>query len=158
MTKPQGAGDLPTSIGIDKIMELLPHRYPFLLVDRIEDIVPGKSATGVKNVTINEPFFVGHFPNRPIMPGVLIIEAMAQTAGALFCLSNGIAGAEKDLFFMAIDDARFRAPVIPGHTLHIKVEKIQERKMISKFKCQAFVEDKLHTEAVVTAIVMDKPA
>ncbi len=146
------------SLEITDILKLLPHRYPFLLVDRIKDIEGGDRCTGIKNVTINEPFFQGHFPDFPIMPGVLIIEGMAQTAGVL-CIHH----ANKDLndnpnlvFFMSIDKARFRRPVVPGDTLHYKVDKVRGRGTVWRFKCQAYVEGKLVTEAEIGAMVVDK--
>lgn len=142
------------------IMALIPHRYPMLLVDRVQDINPGTSCTGVKNVTFNEPFFQGHFPGEPIMPGVLIVEAMAQTAGALVCHSMGMGAASqshsKSVYFLGIDDARFRRPVTPGDTLLLKVEKVQNRGNVWKFKGQAFVGDALHAEATFTAMIVER--
>src|SRR4051812_41277935 len=110
-------------LDVERIMRLIPHRYPFLMIDKIVDIVPFESATGIKNVSINEPHFQGHFPQRPVMPGVLIIEAMAQTAGALVVHSLGSGAEGKLVYFMTIDNARFRRPVVPGDTLHIHVVK-----------------------------------
>ncbi len=147
-----------TSLEISDILKLLPHRYPFLLVDRLIDIEGGDRCTGIKNVTMNEPFFQGHFPDFPIMPGVLIIEGMAQTAGAL-CIHH----ANKDLndnpnlvFFMSIDRARFRRPVVPGDVLHYKVDKIRGRGTVWRFKCEAYVGDTLVTEAEIGAMVVEK--
>ena len=122
-------------------MEMIPHRYPFLLVDKVVDIVPSKSATGIKNVTINENFFQGHFPSQPVMPGVLMIEAMAQTCAILVVDSMGKEAEGKLVYFMSIDDARFRKPVGPGDVLHIKVEAIKARRNIWKFACNIFVEE-----------------
>ncbi len=134
------------------IINLIPHRYPFLLVDRIENIVPGEKATGYKNVTVNEPFFQGHFPNYPIMPGVLIIEALAQTAGALVCHSLQLKNQNR-VYFMSIEEARFRKPVTPGDVLELRVQKIQNRKIIWKFKGEALVNGIVHAEATYTAMI-----
>lgn len=140
---------------IRQIMKMLPHRYPFLLIDRLMDIVPNESATGLKNVTINENFFQGHFPDVPVMPGVLIIEAMAQTAGALVLYSEGKEISDKLVYFMAIDGAKFRKPVTPGDTLHIYVKREQNRRNVWKFRCEAKVGDDLCAEATVTAMIVD---
>jgi len=129
-------------IEINEIMDLLPHRYPFLLIDKVIDYEIGKQLHAVKNVTINEPFFQGHFPSKPIMPGVLILEAMAQATGVL-----GFKTIEKTddtlYYFAAIDNARFKQPVVPGDVLDIHVEYLKERRGIGKFSCQAYVEGKL---------------
>ena len=142
-----------TSIDIARIMELLPHRYPFLLIDKVVDIDGDVSGTGIKNVTVNEPFFVGHFPQQPIMPGVLIVEAMAQTAGVIVLNSLGEEFVGSLVYFMSIDKARFRQPVGPGDTLHLKVQQLQKRRTICKFACQALVDSKLHAEAEITAML-----
>lgn len=142
------------TVDIRRIMELLPHRYPFLLIDKIIDIAGDESATGIKNVTINEPFFNGHFPGAPVMPGVLIIEAMAQTAGAIVIHATGKEIEGKLVYFMAIDDARFRRPVVPGDVLHIHVHKQQARRNVWKFKGEAKVNGELCAEALVTAMIM----
>ncbi|MEK9671601.1 MAG: 3-hydroxyacyl-ACP dehydratase FabZ [Rhodospirillaceae bacterium] len=140
-------------LDINKIMELIPHRYPFLLVDRMLDVSPLKSGVGIKNVTINEPFFEGHFPGHPIMPGVLIIEAMAQTAGII--VKVGLDNADGALvYFMTVDSARFRKPVVPGDTLRIEVESIQNRGNVWKFKGQAIVDGVLKAEAVFSAMIV----
>jgi 3-hydroxyacyl-[acyl-carrier-protein] dehydratase len=144
------------NIDIRRILEVLPHRYPFLLIDRMKDIVPNESCVGIKNVTINEPFFIGHFPGAPVMPGVLIIEAMAQTAGALVVHSAGKDLEGKLVYFLAIDDARFRKPVGPGDQLHIHVKKEQNRRNIWRFRAEAKVDGNLVAEAAVTAMIMDK--
>lgn len=144
-----------TSIDIQRIMEMIPHRYPFLLVDKVVDIVPSKSATGIKNVTINENFFQGHFPAQPVMPGVLMIEAMAQTCAILVVDSMGKEAEGKLVYFMSIDDARFRKPVGPGDVLQIKVEAIKARRNIWKFACNIFVEENKVSEAIVTAMIVD---
>jgi 3-hydroxyacyl-[acyl-carrier-protein] dehydratase len=148
----------PTTIDVDGIMKLIPHRYPMLLVDRLIDIVPGESCTGVKNVTVNEPFFQGHFPGHPIMPGVLIVEAMAQTAGALvvYSLSDLSGKAIPIVYFMTIEDARFRKPVLPGDQLHFKVKKERSRGLVWKFRGEAFVDGQLVAEAVYTAMLVPK--
>ena len=142
-----------TSIDIARIMELLPHRYPFLLIDKVVDIDGDMTGTGIKNVTINEPFFVGHFPQRPVMPGVLIVEAMAQTAGAIVLNNLGAESLGSLVYFMNIDKAKFRQPVGPGDTLQLKVRQLQKRRTICRFACQALVGDKLHAEAEITAMM-----
>jgi 3-hydroxyacyl-[acyl-carrier-protein] dehydratase len=147
-----------TIIDIRQIMKMIPHRYPLLLIDRLMDIVPNESATGLKNVTINENFFQGHFPGAPVMPGVLIIEAMAQTSAALVVHSGGTALEGKLVYFMAIDGAKFRRPVTPGDTLHIHVKKDQQRRNVWKFNCEAKVGADLCAEANITAMIMDAAA
>jgi len=140
---------------IARILKLLPHRYPFLLIDRIVQMDGDRSAIGIKNVTINEPFFQGHFPSHPVMPGVLLIEGMAQTAGAL-CVSTVEENYEPSLvYFMAIDRARFRRPVVPGDTVHYHVKKLRNRGRVWRFKCEALVEDELVAEAEVSAMIAD---
>ncbi|WP_286831534.1 MULTISPECIES: 3-hydroxyacyl-ACP dehydratase FabZ [Kordiimonas] len=138
---------------IQKIMESIPHRYPFLLVDKVVDVVPGESATGIKNVTINEPFFPGHFPQKPVMPGVLILEAMAQTAGVLAIDFLGEDARGKVVYFMGIDGAKFRKPVGPGDRLEMKVVKTRGGGAVWKFDAQAFVDGELVTEAKLTAML-----
>jgi 3-hydroxyacyl-[acyl-carrier-protein] dehydratase len=145
------------SADIFEVMALLPHRFPMLLVDRVEDIVLGVSARGIKAVSINEPFFAGHFPGRPIMPGVLIIEALAQTAGVLALKTLGDAGKGKLVYFMAIDGAKFRVPVEPGCLLDLKVEFAQNRGRISKFNGRAEINGKLAAECSFTAMIADSP-
>ena len=142
-------------IDIQRIKELIPHRYPFLLVDLIKSLVPNESAVGVKNVSINEAFFQGHFPERPVMPGVLIVESMAQTSGALVVSSFGKEAMGKLVYFMSIDKARFRQLVVPGDQLFIEVRKKQARKLVWKFDCLAKVEDKIVAEASITAMIAD---
>ena len=142
-------------LDVNAIKKLIPHRYPMLLVDRIIDISKGERATGLKAVTNNEPFFQGHFPDFPIMPGVLIVEAMAQTAGALACHSLSESDTDRQVFFMSIDEARFRKPVVPGHLLEMRVSKIQNRRTVWKFKGQAFVGEALHAEATFTAMISE---
>jgi 3-hydroxyacyl-[acyl-carrier-protein] dehydratase len=142
-------------IDITGIMKKIPHRYPMLLIDRVIDVVRGESCTGIKNVSVNEPFFQGHFPNHPIMPGVLIIEAMAQTAATLVVDSlTGVDAQTHIVYFMTIENARFRKPVMPGDQLHIKVKKDRHRGNVWKFRGEAFVEDVLCAEAVYTAMLV----
>lgn len=141
-------------IDVNQIMEILPHRYPFLLIDRITDLEPGKSARGLKNVTVNEPFFMGHFPGHPIMPGVLIVEAMAQVGGVLAFKSLGVNN--KVVYFMGIDKAKFRRPVVPGDALTIELGVIKSRGNIWAFKGEAFVDGKLAAEAELKATVVEK--
>ncbi len=139
---------------IEEIMSLIPHRYPMLLIDRVEDIEPGESAVGVKNVSLNEWYFQGHFPGRPILPGVLIVEAMAQTAAV--AVMRNISGNDKSVFFMSIDEAKFRKPVVPGDVLKLKVTKERSRGTVWKFKGEATVDGTLVAEASVTAMIGDK--
>lgn len=142
------------TISIDRIMQMIPHRYPMLLVDRVINLKKGESCTGIKNVTINEPFFIGHFPQKPVMPGVLIVEAMAQTSGILVVDSLGKAAEGKLVYFMSIENAKFRRPVGPGDTLHIKCKVVQGRRNVYKLDCEAFVEDAIVAEATVTAMIV----
>ena len=146
------------SIDIMQIMSLLPHRYPFLLVDKIIDIDGDKSATGIKNVTINEPFFQGHFPNHPVMPGVLIVEAMAQVSGAICAHAQSVAdGGTKDtpdvVYFMSIDKCKFRKTVRPGDVLHIHVTQTRQRGNIWKFECKAKVDGAVVCQAEIGAMM-----
>ncbi len=140
-------------LDINQIMALIPHRYPFLLIDKIVDVVPAQSGTGIKNVTINEPFFQGHFPGHPIMPGVLIVEAMAQTAGALVMASLGDPEGAL-VYFMTVDNARFRKPVVPGDSVRIEVECIQNRGNVWKFKGRAVVDGVVKAEATYAAMIV----
>jgi 3-hydroxyacyl-[acyl-carrier-protein] dehydratase len=140
---------------IARIMKLLPHRYPFLLVDKIIGMDGDNSAIGIKNVSINEPFFQGHFPNFPVMPGVLLIEGMAQTAGAL-CVSSLKENYEPQLvYFMAIDRARFRKPVLPGDTVHYHMVKLRSRGRVWRFEGKAKVNGQLVAEAEISAMIVD---
>jgi 3-hydroxyacyl-[acyl-carrier-protein] dehydratase len=139
-------------LDVEQIKKLLPHRAPMLFVERIADIVPGESATGYKAVSFNEPYFIGHFPERAVMPGVLIVEAMAQTAGALVVHSQGEAAASV-VYFMTIDNARFRKPVVPGHLLRMPVKKLRQRGPVWKFEGKAFVGDDLCAEAEFSAMI-----
>ena len=142
-------------IEIERIMSMIPHRYPFLLVDRVIDLVKGESATGIKNVSINEPYFQGHFPSHPVMPGVLIVEAMAQTAGVVVIHSLGDDQRAKVVYFMSIDSARFRKPVTPGDTLHIHVTKRVQRGNAWKFSGQAKVDGSVVSDASFSAMIVD---
>ncbi len=138
-------------IDIQEIMRLLPHRYPFLLVDRITSLVPRHTVKGIKNVTVNEPFFQGHFPDRPVFPGVLILEGMAQVGGCLaYCSVPEMIG-ERLVYFAGIDKARFRKPVIPGDQIEYRMELLKHKRMIMVMKGQAFVDDQLVTEAELMA-------
>jgi len=138
-------------------MAALPHRFPMLLVDRIETIELDRRIVATKAVTINEPFFAGHFPDRPIMPGVLIVEALAQAAGVLAVESLGLSGSGKLVYFMAIDSAKFRTPVEPGVLLTLEVEFVQKRARVCKFAGRATIGDKLAAEANFTAMIADPP-
>ncbi len=149
---PQGPLD------IRAVLAALPHRYPMLLVDRVEEIIPDTSIRAIKAVSFNEPFFQGHFPGRPIMPGVLIVEALAQAAGVLAIESLGLAGTGKLVYFMAIENAKFRTPVEPGCLLTLEVEFVQKRSSVCKFAGRAMLGDKLAAEASFTAMIADAPA
>jgi len=140
---------------IDRIWKMIPHRYPFLLIDRVVDLKSGISATGIKNVSINEPYFQGHFPNHPVMPGVLIIEAMAQTAGVLVVHTLGPEGEGKLVYFMTIDKARFRKPVVPGDQIQIFVTVERSRGNVWKFRGVAKVEGVTVADADFGAMIID---
>ena len=145
-------------LDIRRVMAALPHRYPLLLVDRVERLVRDRSITAIKAVSMNEQFFQGHFPGRPIMPGVLIVEAMAQAAGILAVESLGLTDSGKLVYFMAIESAKFRAPVEPGCLLTLDVEFVQKRSSVCKFAGRATVNGKLAAEANFTAMIADPPA
>jgi 3-hydroxyacyl-[acyl-carrier-protein] dehydratase len=145
-------------LDVARVMEAVPHRYPMLLVDRVEQLTRDESITAIKAVTINEQFFQGHFPGRPIMPGVLIVEALAQAAGVLAVESLGLAGSGKLVYFMAIDGAKFRLPVEPGCLLKLEVKFVQKRSSVCKFSGRATVDGKLAAEANFTAMIADPPA
>ena len=144
-------------LDIRAVLAALPHRYPMLLVDRVEEIIPGKSIRAIKAVSFNESFFQGHFPGRPIMPGVLIIEALAQAAGILAVESLDLAGTGKLVYFMAIEGAKFRSPVEPGCLLTLEVDLIQTRGRVCKFAGRALLGDKLAAETLCTAMISDPP-
>ena len=152
------AGSSGSPLDVRRVMAALPHRYPMLLVDRVERLVRDRSITAIKAVTINEPFFQGHFPGRPIMPGVLIVEALAQAAGVLAVESLDLAGSGKLVYFMAIEGAKFRTPVEPGCLLTLEVEFVQKRSSVCKFAGRASVDGKLAAEASFTAMIADPPA
>jgi 3-hydroxyacyl-[acyl-carrier-protein] dehydratase len=144
------------SMDIQRIMQMIPHRYPFLMIDRVIDVITNVSATGVKNVSINEPFFQGHFPSEPVMPGVLIIEAMAQTAAVLVVHTLGKEFEGKLVYFMSVDSARFRKPVVPGDQLLIHVKKDRNRGNVWKFNAEAKVNGVLCAEATYAAMILDR--
>ncbi|MFS2219525.1 MULTISPECIES: 3-hydroxyacyl-ACP dehydratase FabZ [Commensalibacter] len=141
-------------IDIEGIMKAIPHRYPFLLIDRVVDVKLGSSATGIKNVTVNDQFFIGHFPGHPVMPGVLIIEAMAQTAAVLVVKTLGSEFEGKLVYFMTVDSAKFRKPVVPGDQLHIHVEKERNRANVWKFRGIAKVNGVSVAEAIFSAMIV----
>lgn len=152
------ARDIPTAVRVldtMAIMKAIPHRYPFLLVDRVEILEEDKRAVGTKCVTVNEPFFPGHFPDRPVMPGVLIVEALAQTAAAMLLSKDSPAFKDKLALFMGIDEARFRAPVLPGMVLKLHISVLRLGK-VGKFRGEAFVDGKLAAEAVMMFAMVDK--
>jgi len=151
------AGTAIGPLDTKRVMAALPHRYPMLLVDRVESLDPEKGITAIKAVTINEPFFQGHFPARPIMPGVLIVEALAQAAGVLAVEALGLAGSGKLVYFMAIEGAKFRQPVEPGVLLKLEVEFVQKRSTVCKFAGRASVDGKIAAEANFTAMIADPP-
>lgn len=142
------------TLDIERIMQMIPHRYPFLLVDRLVNVIPNQSAVGIKNVSIGDPWFQGHFPGRPVMPGVMIIESMAQTAAVLVVRTLGPGAEGKLVYFMSIEGARFRKPVIPGDTLHVHVHKERSRGNVWKFSGEAKVNDQTVAEATYTAMIL----
>lgn len=152
-----GSGAVIGPLDIRRVMAALPHRYPMLLVDRVEKIVPDQTITAIKAVSMNESFFQGHFPGRPIMPGVLIVEALAQAAGVLAVESLDLAGSGKLVYFMAIEGAKFRSPVEPGCLLQLDVEFVQKRATVCKFAGKASVDGKVVAEANFTAMIADPP-
>ena len=141
-------------INIDQIKKMIPHRAPILLIDRVEDVVLDSEATGIKAVSGNEPYFAGHFPDFPVMPGVLIVEAMAQTAAIMVVKTLGEEAEGKLVYFMTIDNARFRKPVVPGDSMHIHVKKVQNRRNVWKFEGEAIVDGKVCAEATFSAMIM----
>ena len=142
-------------IGINEILKLIPHRYPFLLVDKVSIVKEGEEGIGVKNITMNEPQFTGHFPENPVMPGVLMIEAMAQTA-AVTVMSANTDGKKKGVFFMSVESAKFRKPVLPGDQLKMHVTKELARRNVYRFRGEATVNGVLHAESVFTAMIFDE--
>jgi 3-hydroxyacyl-[acyl-carrier-protein] dehydratase len=144
------------TLDIAQIMHAIPHRYPFLLVDRVVDLVKNESCVGIKNVTINENFFQGHFPTMPVMPGVLIIECMAQTAAVLVVTTLGPDWAGKLVYFMTVDNAKFRKPVVPGDQMRVHVVKQRQRGNIWKFEAEAKVDGKVVAEATYAAMILDR--
>lgn len=145
----------PCVIELEEILKLIPHRYPMLLIDRVMDVELGHKAVGIKNVSSNEWYFQGHFPGKPILPGVLIVEAMAQTAAVLVCKTLGEHCSGKLVYFMSVDEARFRRPVVPGDVMHLKVEKDRSRGNVWKFKGEAWVNGALASEAIFSAMIAD---
>ena len=150
-----GEAERVAEIDILRIVEMIPHRYPFLMIDRVVDVVPNESAVGIKNVSINEPFFQGHFPQRPVMPGVLIVEAMAQTAAVLVVQTLGQEAEGKLVYFMSVDNARFRRPVVPGDSMRVHVKKERNRGNVWKFTGEAKVDGKLVAEATYAAMILN---
>ena len=142
---------------VQRIMEILPHRYPMLLIDRVEEMDGEKSAVGIKNVTATEPFLAGHFPGKPVFPGVLLLEAMAQTAGVMVLAHKGIKAADSLVYFVSIDKAKFRKPVVPGDVVRFEVQTIKGRRNIYWFDCKAKVDGEVVAEAVVSAMLAEDP-
>ena len=155
MIDPPGAAEHGTEIGIQRIMEMIPHRDPFLMIDKVVDVIANQRATGVKDISENEYYFQGHFPARPVMPGVLIIEAMAQTAAVLVVHTLGPESEGKLVYFMSVDNARFRRPVFPGDCLHVHVTKQRNRGNVWKFEGRAEVGGQLMAEAIFAAMILD---
>ena len=151
----QGAGGVIALVDIARIMHAIPHRYPFLLIDRVVDLMPNVSAVGIKNVSVNESFFAGHFPNHPVMPGVLIIESMAQTAAVLVVETLGPEAAGKVVYFMSIEGAKFRRPVVPGDQMRVHVVKQRNRGNVWKFHGIARVDGVAMAEATFAAMIME---
>ena len=156
MNDQQAPENALTTADISRLMKLLPHRYPFMLVDRIFDMDRDESAVGLKNVTINEPFFQGHFPDFPVMPGVLIIEGLAQTAGALCVHSLGESYKPQLVYFMGIDNAKFRKPVVPGDQLRFELEMIRLKGRICKMRGTAYVDGEKVSEADLLSTIVDR--
>lgn len=148
-------GDVVDTIGVERVMEMIPHRYPLLMVDKVVELIPNVSAIGVKNVSINEPHFQGHFPRHPIMPGVLIVEAMAQSAAVLVVHTLGKDFEGKLVYFMSVDSARFRKPVVPGDVMFVHVVKKRQRGNVWKFEAEARVGDVVVADATYSAMILD---
>jgi 3-hydroxyacyl-[acyl-carrier-protein] dehydratase len=151
-----GAAEATKTIDIGRITQMIPHRYPFLMIDRVVDLVSGESCVGIKNVTINEPFFQGHFPQRPVMPGVLVIEAMAQTAAVIVVEKLGAESEGRLVYFMTIEEARFRRPIGPGDQVRIHCRKERSRGNVWKFSAEARVDGTLCAEATYSAMILDR--
>ncbi len=147
--------DAKLNVDTAGVLRSIPHRYPFLLIDTVRDIVPFESAIGIKTVTANEPYFQGHFPGHPIMPGVLVVEAMAQTAAVFVVQSLGLESEGKLVYFMSIEGAKFRKPVLPGDLLMLHVRKLQQRGQVWRFKGEGHVDDRLVAEATISAMIRD---
>lgn len=156
MSDPAVAATSGIEIGLDRVMEMIPHRHPFLMIDKVVDAIANERATGIKDVSLSEYYFKGHFPARPVMPGVLIVEAMAQTAAVLVVHTLGRESEGKLVYFMSIDEARFRRPVVPGDRLLIHVTKQRNRRNVWKFEGKAEVAGHLAAEAVFTAMILDE--
>jgi 3-hydroxyacyl-[acyl-carrier-protein] dehydratase len=155
MSRKAPTAETDTDIDITEILARIPHRYPFLLVDRCEDYRPNQSIVGIKCVTVNEPYFQGHFPDYPVMPGVLIVEALAQTGAVLMSKSLQVDVGGKAIFFMSLDNCRFRAPVRPGAVIRMNVEVLRARADVFKFRGKATVDDKVAAEAEFAAMVVE---
>ncbi len=156
MTETRGEGRTVDAIDVLRVMEMIPHRYPFLMIDKAIELIADVSAIGIKNVSINEAHFQGHFPRQPVMPGVLIIEAMAQTAAVLVAHTLGKEAEGKLVYFMSVDGGRFRRPVVPGDQLRIMVRKERQRGNVWKFAGEAKVDGQVCAEAVITAMIRDE--
>ena len=141
-------------VNIEKIINMIPHRYPMLLIDKVEDLILGQSAVGIKNVTSNENFFTGHFPSKMVMPGVLMIESMAQTCAVLVIETLGKSAEGSLVYFMSVDSGKFRKPVIPGDQIKFNVDKIKNRGKVWKFQCKGYVDNELVSEAIISAMIM----
>ncbi len=151
-----GQAAVPTLVDIQEIMAVLPHRYPFLLVDRVTEIVPNEHIRAHKNVTINEPFFLGHFPGNPVMPGVLIIEGLAQAAGVLVVRSQNMSTHDKLFFFTSMENVRFRRPVVPGDRIDMHCSILRSRMNLWKTDCKAYVDGTLVAEGILTAAILQR--
>ena len=154
MTETQPSVELD-SVDIQRVMEMIPHRYPMLMVDRVVELVADVSAVGIKNVSINEPYFAGHFPSRPVMPGVMVVESMAQTSAVLVVYTLGPDAEGKLVYFMSIDNARFRKPIVPGDTMRVHVSKDRARGAVWKFVSEVRVGGELVAEANFAAMILD---
>ncbi|MBO6838196.1 MAG: 3-hydroxyacyl-ACP dehydratase FabZ [Alphaproteobacteria bacterium] len=149
--------DYTKNIDVMRVMDRIPHRYPFLMIDKVREVIPFERAVGIKCVSMGEPHFQGHFPGKPVMPGVLIIESMAQTAGVMVVTSLGPESEGKLVYFMSVEEAKFRRPVEPGDYMEVHVTKKQNRGQVWKFKGEAYVDGKLCAEATFAAMIRDRP-